>query len=64
MAADNNEATAWNNGLGGGDSQPPADNCATQRAKDKMIGAAMTAVGTAAGFVAGVIANSDPRNKR
>lgn len=59
MATDNNEATAWNNGLGGGTPAPAP--CKSDGALTYGQSMALTIGACLAGFVTGVLANSDPK---
>lgn len=60
MATDNNEATAWNAGLGGGNASAPAP-CKSDGALTHGQSMAVTVGACLAGFVTGVLANSGPK---
>lgn len=59
MATDNNEATAWNGVMAGGNAAPAAEKCAVSKTESVVY----SSIATAAGFVAGVFANHDAKPK-
>lgn len=59
MATDNNEATAWNGVLSGGNAAPAAEKCATTKTEALVY----SAIGTAAGFIGGILAGREKAPK-
>lgn len=59
MSTDSSEATAWNNGLGGG--TPTPTPCKSDGAPTYGQSTALTIGACLAGFVTGVLANSGPK---
>lgn len=56
---DNNEATAWNGVMGGGNAPAP-EKCAVSKTESIVV----ASIATAIGFVGGVLASHDPKPKR
>lgn len=60
MATDNNETTAWNGVLGGGNAAPAPEKCSVSKTEALVY----SSIGTAVGFISGLLAGREDKPKR